>query len=91
MPLAEKGVRGKGRQPLSPPQHTETRSANSAPNWGDDLRTPDYRLDGSHLNGYFPAMPDFARDQFGFTRAQPTAVVGVTVIFGGAVQITSIT
>ncbi len=24
MPLAEKGVRGKGRQPLSPPQHTET-------------------------------------------------------------------
>ena len=22
MPLAEKGVRGKGRQPLSPPQHT---------------------------------------------------------------------
>lgn len=30
MPLAEKGVRGKG-QPLSPPQHTETRSAMSAP------------------------------------------------------------
>lgn len=27
MPLAEKGVRGKGRQPLSPPQHTETRGA----------------------------------------------------------------
>jgi len=27
MPLAEKGVRGKGRQPLSPPQHTEIRSA----------------------------------------------------------------
>jgi len=28
MPLAEKGVRGKGRQPLSPPQHAEaTRSA----------------------------------------------------------------
>jgi len=24
-------VRGKGRQPLSPPQHTETRSATSAP------------------------------------------------------------
>ncbi len=24
MPLAEKGVRGKGRLPLSPPQHTET-------------------------------------------------------------------
>jgi hypothetical protein len=24
MPLAEKGVRGKGRQPLSPPQHVET-------------------------------------------------------------------
>src|ERR1700733_14159066 len=23
MPLAEKGARGKGRQPLSPPQHTE--------------------------------------------------------------------
>ena len=23
MPLAEKGVRGKGRQPLSPPQHAE--------------------------------------------------------------------
>ena len=23
MPLAAKGVRGKGRQPLSPPQHTE--------------------------------------------------------------------
>ena len=31
MPLAEKGVRGKGRQPLSPPQHTGPRSANSAP------------------------------------------------------------
>jgi len=30
MPLAEKGVRGKGRQPLSPPQHIETRSAISA-------------------------------------------------------------
>ncbi len=27
MPLAEKRVRGKGRQPLSPPQHKETRSA----------------------------------------------------------------
>src|SRR5215471_9932068 len=27
MPQAEKGVRGKGRQPLSPPQHTEARSA----------------------------------------------------------------
>jgi hypothetical protein len=24
MPLAEKGVRGKGRQPLSPPQRIET-------------------------------------------------------------------
>jgi len=32
MPLAEKGV-GKGRQPLSPPQHTVARSANSAPKW----------------------------------------------------------
>jgi hypothetical protein len=31
MPLAEKGARGKGRQPLSPPQHTVARSANSAP------------------------------------------------------------
>ena len=31
MPQAEKGARGKGRQPLSPPQHTEPRSANSAP------------------------------------------------------------
>jgi hypothetical protein len=30
MPLVEKGVRGKGR-PLSPPQHTEARSATSAP------------------------------------------------------------
>ncbi len=29
--LAEKGVRGKGQQPLSPPQHTLARSANSAP------------------------------------------------------------
>ena len=29
--LAEKGARGKGRQPLSPPQHTEARSASSAP------------------------------------------------------------
>jgi hypothetical protein len=35
MPLAEKGVRGKGRQLLSPPQHTVTRSAYSAPNLGD--------------------------------------------------------
>jgi hypothetical protein len=31
MPLAEKGVRGKGRQPLSPPQHTVAPSARSAP------------------------------------------------------------
>jgi hypothetical protein len=31
MPLAEKGVRGKGRQPSSPPQHTVSRSASSAP------------------------------------------------------------
>ena len=30
MPLAEKGVRGKGRQPLSPPSAAETRSAISA-------------------------------------------------------------
>ncbi len=30
-PLAEKGARGKGRQPFSPPQHTEARSARSAP------------------------------------------------------------
>ena len=38
MPLAEKGVRGKGRQPLSPPQHAVTRSAISAPNiFGRDL------------------------------------------------------
>ena len=27
MPIAEKGVRGKGLQPWSPPQHRETRSA----------------------------------------------------------------
>ncbi len=32
MPLAEKGVRGKGRQPLSPPSAGKTRSAISAPN-----------------------------------------------------------
>jgi hypothetical protein len=31
MPLAEKGARGKGRQPLSPPQLTVTRSAMSVP------------------------------------------------------------
>ena len=31
MPLAEKGVRGKGQQPLSPPQHTETWERDSAP------------------------------------------------------------
>ncbi len=31
MLLAEKGVRGKGRQPLSPPSAGETRSARSAP------------------------------------------------------------
>jgi hypothetical protein len=30
MPLAEKGVRGKGRQPLSPPQHTETPASDSS-------------------------------------------------------------
>jgi len=29
MPLAEKGVRRKGRQPFAPPQHAETRSANA--------------------------------------------------------------
>ena len=33
MPLAEKGVRGKGRQPLSPPQHAVTPSAISARLW----------------------------------------------------------
>jgi hypothetical protein len=31
MPLVEKGVRGEGRQPLSPPQHTETPDASSIP------------------------------------------------------------
>ena len=46
MPLAEKGVRGKGRQPLSPPQHTETRSAISAPS----------------RSGYFPVTPFFGHD-----------------------------
>ena len=30
MPLAEKGVRGKGRQPLSPPQRRSGRSAQSS-------------------------------------------------------------
>ncbi len=30
MPLAEKGVRGKGQQPLSPPQHTVAPGAISA-------------------------------------------------------------
>ena len=30
MPLAEKGVRGKGRQPLSPHQHSVAPSAMSA-------------------------------------------------------------
>jgi hypothetical protein len=50
MPLAEKGVRGKGRQPLSPPQHTATpernqRSGISAmlvagtPHWARILRS----------------------------------------------------
>jgi hypothetical protein len=33
MPLAEKGARGKAAG-LAPPQHTETRSAISAPNFG---------------------------------------------------------
>ena len=41
MPLAEKGVRGKGRQPLSPPQHTVARSANSAPNRRINFRMAD--------------------------------------------------
>jgi hypothetical protein len=40
-PLAEKGVRGKGRQPLSPPQHTVARSANSAPNRRINFRMAD--------------------------------------------------
>ena len=31
MPLAGKEVRGKGRQPLSPPQHTEAPERDSAP------------------------------------------------------------
>ena len=31
MPLVEKGVRGKGRQPLSPPSTQRPRSAMSAP------------------------------------------------------------
>ncbi len=45
MLLAEKGARGKGRQPLSPPQHTATRSAISAPHvryaggWNSTLAT----------------------------------------------------
>jgi len=32
LPVAEKGARGKGRQPFAPPQHTESPSAISAPN-----------------------------------------------------------
>jgi hypothetical protein len=31
VPQAEKGVRGKGRQPFSPPQHTVTPERDSAP------------------------------------------------------------
>jgi len=40
MPLAEKGVRGKGRQPLSPPSAGETRSAISAPNIRPERNRP---------------------------------------------------
>jgi hypothetical protein len=47
MPLAEKGVRGKGQQPLSPPQPTIIRSATSAPNSGDDFRNAVDRLGGA--------------------------------------------
>jgi len=45
VPLAEKGVRGKGRQPLSPPQHTETRSAISAPKQRNGFHTSRPRFD----------------------------------------------
>jgi hypothetical protein len=44
MALAEKGARGKGRQPLSPHQHTAARSVSSAPNQGSLVRTN--RVDG---------------------------------------------
>jgi hypothetical protein len=53
MRLAGKGVRGKAAG-LAPPQHTEARSAISAPNSGDDFRNLDDRLDGRHLSGYHP-------------------------------------
>jgi hypothetical protein len=33
MPLAEKGVRGKGRQPLSPPQHTAASEREQRSEW----------------------------------------------------------
>ncbi len=38
MLLTEKGARGKGRQPLSPPSTGETRSAVSAPDIGSKFR-----------------------------------------------------
>ena len=52
----ERGA-GKGRHVLSPPS-TQNAGARSALRTSDDLRTPDDRLDGRHLNGYFP-IPAF--------------------------------
>ena len=57
MLLAEKGVRGKGRQPLSPPSAGETRSAISAPDIGSKFHAQlaRSRLPARVVSGTFPS------------------------------------
>jgi hypothetical protein len=60
MPLAEKGVRGKGRQPFAPPQHTEPRSAKSAPSGRPDMKTCSRLLIMEHGQVYSSRLLRFA-------------------------------
>jgi serine protease Do len=54
MLLREKGARGKGRQPLSPPSTGETRSAVSAPDIGSKFRVARRSTSTCQKPGYFP-------------------------------------
>ena len=46
MPLAEKGERGKGRQPLSPPQHPVAREREQRSGIEDNFRFADHPESG---------------------------------------------
>ena len=49
MPLAEKGARGKGRQPLSPPQHTEAPEREQRSGHGETNAISRVRLNSSEF------------------------------------------